>query len=79
MRLVIVELDSGKLFIRPEGGLGTVGWSPKAWGGVLFDRRSRLTKHSVTSQFLSRNKLWTSEDIDSVAIEFRNHHMRELN
>jgi|DEB0MinimDraft_6_1074348.scaffolds.fasta_scaffold05288_16 hypothetical protein len=78
MRLVIVELNNGKLFIRPEGGLGTMGWSPKAWDGVLFDRRSRLTKHSVTSQFLSHNKLWTREDIDSVAIEFRNHHIKEV-
>ena len=78
MKLVIVELNDGKLFIRPEHALGTMGWHPKAWDGVLFDRRSRLTKYNVTNQFVSHNKLWTCEDIDSVAIEFRNHHMREI-
>jgi hypothetical protein len=35
MKLEATQLRDGKWCVRPEGQLGTCGWSPKAWTAVF--------------------------------------------
>lgn len=40
MKLEATELRSGKWCVRPEGQLGTIGWSPQPWSARFVTARS---------------------------------------
>ena len=40
MKLEATELRNGKWCVRPEGQLGTIGWSPQPWSARLVTAKS---------------------------------------
>ena len=44
MKLEITELRKGYI-VRPEGAVGTIGWSPKPWEAQYFSSRSKAQQY----------------------------------
>ena len=44
MKLEITELRTGYI-VRPEGAVGTIGWSPKPWSAQYFSSRSKAQQY----------------------------------
>lgn len=59
MRLVVETLNSGTRIVRPEHGLGTCGWYPKAWQAVVLRRRE-----SPIEAFLAANRNWSWSELE---------------
>ena len=59
-RLVTERLRSGTLIVRPEGTLGTCGFSPKAWNLAIVRRGG-----SYIEAFLEANKNWKREELEA--------------
>ena len=55
---------NGKWAVMPEGGLGTMGWHPKAWT-VAY---ARMIEHAIPL-FLVNNKNWKADEILGVEVE----------
>jgi len=47
MKLEIVETRTGYI-VRPEGKVGTIGWTPKPWSAQYFS--SRITAQQYINQ-----------------------------
>ena len=56
-KLELVQLRN-KAIVRPAHGLGTCGWSPKAWQ-VSIPQRGE----SIISAFLRNNPNWSREEV----------------
>lgn len=59
IRVVTERLRNGTVLARPEGALGTCGWSPKAWT-MAYVSRGR----DPVDAFLASNRNWNREEID---------------
>ena len=44
MKLEITELRTGYI-VRPEGAVGTIGWSPKPWSAQYFSSRKAAQQY----------------------------------
>lgn len=44
MKLEITELRTGYI-VRPEGAVGTIGWTPKPWSAQYFSSRSKAQQY----------------------------------
>lgn len=44
MKLDITEIRTGYI-VRPEGQLGTIGWTPKPWSAQYFSSRSKAQQY----------------------------------
>ena len=44
MKLEITELRTG-FIVRPEGAVGTIGWTPKPWSAQYFSSRSKAQQY----------------------------------
>jgi hypothetical protein len=44
MNLEIIELRTGYI-VRPEGAVGTIGWTPKPWSAQYFSSRSKAQQY----------------------------------
>jgi hypothetical protein len=44
MKLEITELRKGYI-VRPEGQLGTIGWTPQPWSAQYFSSRSKAQQY----------------------------------
>ena len=44
MKLEIVETRTGYI-VRPEGKVGTIGWTPKPWSAQYFSSRSKAQQY----------------------------------
>ena len=44
MKLEITELRKGYI-VRPEGAVGTIGWTPKPWSAQYFSSRSKAQQY----------------------------------
>jgi hypothetical protein len=44
MKLEITELRKGCI-VRPEGKVGTIGWTPKPWSAQYFSSRSKAQQY----------------------------------
>jgi hypothetical protein len=44
MKLEITEVRTGYI-VRPEGAIGTIGWSPKPWSAQYFSSRSKAQQY----------------------------------
>jgi hypothetical protein len=44
MKLEITELRTGYV-VRPEGKVGTIGWTPQPWSAQYFSSRSKAQQY----------------------------------
>jgi len=44
MKLEITELRTGYI-VRPEGAVGTIGWTPQPWSAQYFSSRSKAQQY----------------------------------
>jgi hypothetical protein len=44
MKLEITEIRTGYI-VRPEGAVGTIGWTPKPWSAQYFSSRSKAQQY----------------------------------
>lgn len=44
MKLEIIQTRTG-FVVRPEGAVGTIGWSPKPWSAQYFKSRSSAQQY----------------------------------
>ena len=44
MKLEIIQTRTG-FVVRPEGAVGTIGWSPKPWSAQYFSSRSSAQQY----------------------------------
>jgi len=44
MKLEITQLRTGYV-VRPEGAVGTIGWTPKPWSAQYFSSRSKAQQY----------------------------------
>ena len=44
MKLEITEVRTGYI-VRPEGAVGTIGWTPKPWSAQYFSSRSKAQQY----------------------------------
>jgi len=56
--LEVINFRSGAKGVKPEGQLGTCGWSPRAW----------QPEESAKEAFLEENSNWSADQIDSIVL-----------
>lgn len=44
MKLEITQLRTGYI-VRPEGAVGTIGWTPQPWSAQYFSSRSKAQQY----------------------------------
>ena len=70
MKLSVTDLRSANrvkigFVVRPEGRLGTCGWSPKTWTAVAI----YSLRENPIEEFLRENKKWEPSDISGLTYE----------
>jgi len=61
VNLEVINFRSGAKGVKPEGQLGTCGWSPRAWQICMM-----LPDETAQEAFLEGNSNWTADQIDSI-------------